>query len=263
MCPSTYIPFRTSKFSDGWKRWGCTPKKPQALQHSKVEEFEGVTVANCLELSAAPCYFQEGGWGCCGRGAGLQDGGISTVTAARQTLPWGVSGMCWDQRIETPCLALCAAVQKRRTFRFSKMRRIWERIWRTRRSESVFLFEICEQILLLWQRCCCAVITVSSYCHSPVNDSTCAIQTVSSISVYYLGHHGTHCKHQGWFWSLPYITKETFSGLSLDCKVIKEPVNLLSLLCNSCHLGIAAGTIGLYPQSPPANLAFEKLFLDS
>lgn len=130
-----------------------------------------------------------------------------------------------------------------------------------RHSESVFLFEICEQILLLWQRCCCAVITLSSYCHSPVNDSACATETVSSMSVYYLGHHGTHCKHQ--FWSLPYLTRETFSGQSLDCRVIKEPVNLLSPSRNSSHLGIAAGTVGLHPQSPSANLAFEKLFLDS
>lgn len=76
MCLSTYIAFRTSKFSEGWKRWGYTPKKLQALQHSEVEEFEGVTVANHLELSAAPCYFQQGGWDCSESGAGLWDGGI-------------------------------------------------------------------------------------------------------------------------------------------------------------------------------------------
>ena len=84
-------------------------KKSQSLQHSKAEEFEGVTVANCLELLTAPCYLQHGGWGCCGRGVGLQDGGLSTAVAVKQTLHWGISGMCWHQRSETACLAHCAA----------------------------------------------------------------------------------------------------------------------------------------------------------
>lgn len=67
-----------------------------------------------------------------------------------------------------------------------------------------------------------------SYC----SGSDAAAEMGPSAHGHYSGHCGTHWKHQGRFWCLSYITKETFRGLSLVCKVsIKELVNVPAPRC--------------------------------
>jgi len=45
-----------------------------------------------------------------------------------------------------------------------------------------------------------------------------------NIPVGDLGHGAIQCEQKAWFWSLPYVTKETPGGLCLGCAVVEEPV---------------------------------------
>lgn len=70
----------------------------------------------------------------------------------------------------------------------------------------------------------------STWTNLPANIT--AAEMGPSAHGHYSGHRGTHWKHQGQFWCLPYITKETFRGLSLVCKVsTKELVNVPAPHC--------------------------------